>query len=41
VSRHEVEDVADWVWKGLVFDWIRVASARYFPRRPGRALERA
>jgi hypothetical protein len=35
-----VEDVAEWVWKGLIFDWIGVVSASYFPRRSERALER-
>jgi hypothetical protein len=40
VSRHEVEDVAEWVWNGLVFDWIGVVSVNYFPRHRGRALEK-
>jgi hypothetical protein len=40
VRHHEVEDVAEWVWKGLIFDWIRVVSASYFPRCLERALER-
>jgi hypothetical protein len=43
-SRHEVEDVAEWVWKGLIFgvafDWIGVVSASYFRRHLGHALER-